>query len=735
MSWSEVAAAIAASDVSLCITLLANLTEPERRAMAADAMKVYREAHGERGPRRGVAFLAMLGTATLAEIKKAPLSWCESTVYDVLAARRPAWLGDWTEWVLSEPAWAWNVVRRMVREGLCGRPASDMYYLRMLEAAAHTPKQFLLSDPELLECEIWELFRIEGTSDLSLSGIEKYGRREAWVRTFVELAAEGKISRERLLDRSLDALESDFHQFRAGWFSRFHEALEPTTEERAARSERYLRLIASRIPPTVSLALRAVQTLCRAGRVAPADVLNSVPPAFYAKEKGTVSLALKLLDHCVAVDARLGAAAGSVALPALEHASADVREAALGFINAQGVAVTAPSPAPPVHPEAPPALPEKEPAGPILTVEELTLRLSKALENEGPPDELERVLDGVSRLCALRPPEFARLTAPLGKRAELLLAKSTRGCFRGHSVRALFCGLATAWLSGKVPESQGEPAPGLAGFLGARVREVAERAAAGVARPLSSIANVPHDERRVEFGWHRRDNDYHETRFRIEPPLPAVIPLDQPSLLAYTTRCENAEMLRWTTMVCPGNREGWFTAGCRAVGNNLDWWSAEWQNRVFFEPLLDSAQPFGKMGLILISLGLAAKEAGEGTLAADVLAASITDVRMTADVCGEMLARLFSWEHIKIGRVVARLGQVARFSELHRSVIREGIAAGLAETSLQPAALGAVLELLYELSAGANSVTPRGKLRELLAAQRGSNRAAAVARKLLSLRE
>src|SRR5258708_26559992 len=169
----------------------------------------------------------------------------------------------------------------------------------MLARGHRAPKQFLLDDPGLLEFEIWELFRIEGNSQLSLSGIEKYGHKGIWARTFVELAAEGRISRTRLLDQSLDALDSDFHQFRAGWFSRFHEALEPTLEERAARSGRYLRLIGSRIPPTVSLALKAVQPLCPADLLKPADVLAAIPAAVYAWGKGAVTLALRLVGRFV----------------------------------------------------------------------------------------------------------------------------------------------------------------------------------------------------------------------------------------------------------------------------------------------------------------------------------------------------------------------------------------------------------------------------------------------------
>jgi hypothetical protein len=44
-----------------------------------------------------------------------------------------------------------------------------------------------------------------------------------------------------------------------------------------------------------------------------------------------------------------------------------------------------------------------------------------------------------------------------------------------------------------------------------------------------------------------------------------------------------------------------------------------------------------------------------------------------------------------------------------------------------------VLELFYELSEATKSGPPKGKLRELLAGISGTNRAAAIARKVLKL--
>src|SRR5258706_6373538 len=118
---------MAAGDADGCVSLLAKLTEAERRALAADALLAHREAHRERianisrplkdpdraqaEARRATAFLAVLGTATLAEIKKAPSSWGDARVYDVLTARRPQWLENCCALVLNRRGLALSVGR------------------------------------------------------------------------------------------------------------------------------------------------------------------------------------------------------------------------------------------------------------------------------------------------------------------------------------------------------------------------------------------------------------------------------------------------------------------------------------------------------------------------------------------------------------------------------------------------------------------------------------------------
>ncbi len=124
--------------------------------------------------------------------------------------------------------------------------------------------------------------------------------------------------------------------------------------------------------------------------------------------------------------------------------------------------------------EAPlPARPEPVAISPIQDLDELIEAFSAVLENEEPPGEIERVLDGVARLCATKPDRFSGLAAPLIARAAKLPG-------------AVLSPLLMAWTRGTTRE----PTPAFASlmtFLSARVQEVAERAMAGRAAPLVGV--------------------------------------------------------------------------------------------------------------------------------------------------------------------------------------------------------------------------------------------------------
>src|SRR5262249_53114247 len=249
------------------------------------------------------ASCACLATFTLAEIKRddRKIGFVKpDLVYEIFANRKPEWLSEWAEWHTAEQLFSWPLVRRFVREKLCQKPRGEAYIQSTIAGlcAYHdntsTIYANLLADPDLLNDEIWRLFEIEGDKERTLAARDKYSREDnTWTVALLRLAEEKRISRDRLLDCTLSALVRDFKQFHAGWFSQSHEALKPTPAERIKRQAQYITLLGSRIPPTVSIALEALQIIAKEGKLDAKAVLGAIGPALWSPKKGTVESALR----------------------------------------------------------------------------------------------------------------------------------------------------------------------------------------------------------------------------------------------------------------------------------------------------------------------------------------------------------------------------------------------------------------------------------------------------------
>ena len=337
-----------------------------------------------------------------------------------------------------------------------------------------------------------------------------------------------------LLDASLDALAHDFAQFRAGWFSRFHDLLEPTSDEQWARRERYLALLGSSVPTTVSWALRIVDKIDKHEPLPAGGLIESLKPAVEARAKGTVAAALKLLLRIRKRDPDSRSAAALAATTALAHESSEVQSAAIDLLEQFGdltdealwrsVARYGSAVSPSVRPRLEKLItgreagvvvrPEKaadlskakanlamriaavpqelaELAGvpgawasledgrlglaalsfdgteiprldpmkavrPIADIDELIDVSAAVIEGRGEIDEIERVLDGISRLCDRRPADFAKRTGPLVKRALDIERRAKRpysgmtpfiGIGPEHDIR----GTIQAWLTDQLP--------------------------------------------------------------------------------------------------------------------------------------------------------------------------------------------------------------------------------------------------------------------------------------------
>ena len=330
------------------LDVFAKMTEAERRACAGPVGALFKDWYSTAFSFRQdkvpsvVRFpdalrIAMLATATPSELKRYSFHVIpqEFPLAAAIRALGPTWLDRWvSDLVEDSPHFVFRLAP-LWQQGLCRRPESDAFILSYY--AHHFSGPALDSDPDFLNHDVWRFFEVEGGGEFSLASHDKYSAPPSqWQTVLLRLCNEGKLDRQRLLDAALDALERDFGQFRAGWYSRFFNALDPTLDELAERAGRFYGLLSSTIPPTVSFALKALARLDKADRMVPEDLLASLGPALQARQKSTVTGALRLLASAAKKDPSCAQEAARLAATALISEAAEVQTRTLNLVEKLG---------------------------------------------------------------------------------------------------------------------------------------------------------------------------------------------------------------------------------------------------------------------------------------------------------------------------------------------------------------------------------------------------------------
>lgn len=118
--------------------------------------------------------------------------------------------------------------------------------------------------------------------------------------------------------------------------------------------------------------------------------------------------------------------------------------------------------------------------------------------------------------------------------------------------------------------------------------------------------------------------------------------------------------IRFAAGLLPSDLEPFFAEAALNMGNNVDWWEAQWHNRAYLDVLLDHSAPLGPMARLLLASALAGKEPGQTALAVDALAQVVQDGRMAASALGETLARLWATPLVKGARYAKSLAAAAQ---------------------------------------------------------------------------
>ncbi len=223
--------------------------------------------------------------------------------------------------------------------------------------------------------------------------------------------------------------------------------------------------------------------------------------------------------------------------------------------------------------------------------------------------------------------------------------------------------------------------------------------------------------------------------------LPKKVPTNIPSQLLQLNRDDEttpsfhdigttAGSIRWLATMWPAAYESFFAAGAECIFRNLDWWEAEWHNRCFLEPLLDSDTPLLDMGEVLLLCGLAGKEPGEHGLAVDITIQAISDGRLGTDNMGRMLTMGITSGHFNLPRLTKRLHDIANVSDLHAYVVMcsAETACPNADAKQLPRGIGDIFELLAEIGTQIERGIEKPECRSLLKKIAGSNKAAKAAK-------
>jgi hypothetical protein len=797
----NVNAAIKAADSDRVAELVINATEKERRELRKEITDSWWHQLDNR--KRATRQLARFGSATARQVASEwwTFSFTPDTspdlTYRVLAARGSEFFETVARNIIEQGVQRSAVlVRRALKEGVIDAPPDRDAYIRGIAVEVgggwvnrESAYDAVVRDSSLID-EIWQFFEVDCGTELTNAAAWSMDDRltihraeNRWVDALTRLADDGLLDRDRLLDASLDALQRDFRPSMVGWYAKLHEALKPTQDERQARVDRYLSLVSSPVPSVVKEGLAGLKAL--KADVPADDLARAAVGPLSQKQKNLAVEMLSLLARAAAREPELRPTVLEGVAIALAHERADVQERAVGLLErfpdeaprgallgyvdvvsptlrARVEALTGIESAPIVVVDdapVPPGRAEIVPIEPVASVDELIELSASLMEGQGDGDDLERFLDGVSRLCAERPQGFERRVAGLVKQAS---QGAEWGWFSGIG---LVQAVVNSWTRGAGASTRGLP-DSILGFLAHRAVEVAQRAAKKSPRPLLAMPThsgglidpdvLADREQRAGRVLNRPDgNDRLQAKLRslrdVRPisysrsvierdrwnqqvRLLNLIPHSVPdylgplrSTVAAIGRTHGSSIwldarawgswdalgVRWSLTTLPSHPEVAFAGAARLIADQLDA-NPQLHPQVVLEHGLNAHVPLGDVAWLAVAGGLVTKSPDLQRVATDMVVASIEDGRFDVDALADALGWLFENGFAKASRLQAPLRDVGRVSQRHAVAVLEVTEGLLARLGEAPHGLHAPLEVVLEHAARAGLVVKRPEARATL---------------------
>jgi hypothetical protein len=468
----------------------------------------------------------------------------------IIRDRRPDWLDDW----VANPAGAdlpFDILRGWIRDGVCAKPEVDCYYQSFawflmqvipyqLGKAVPPITQQLLADPPLL-ADIPHLFRIDSGAFGSTPWVKPDGPPdyETWSDALLKLLADGHLDRAELLQAAIDGLKINVGGNQLAGVHGFYKRMEPVQAELLLHHPSYIDLLGHPVSHVVTFAMEMLAKIRNYQDLQVERILPELPAALSKGSKAHALLALRLLKRIITRQNALTSGGVAVIGEALRHPNSDVQSAALDILGAHsaGIAVedlallqeTEPfvaasnrarfarllAPAAAINSGR--AMAEAAPCGaaipldyqpiesdriqsailhpedaitPIGSVGELIDAVLHATETVDSPDEVERIIEAISRLGTSRLADFDASVAPLLHR--LKAGGGTNGIiFETAGVRFALRDLLFTWLTGqhhRTPDWLWSYRRCKHGFvpIGTHLRAIATDIHRGRAKPLLS---------------------------------------------------------------------------------------------------------------------------------------------------------------------------------------------------------------------------------------------------------
>ena len=448
-TWDVLEQAVEAGDAERVAELCLALDEPRRDTLAQRTLALWQRPSSvfSQGAVGRAAETARLGLCPVPDDERDRLDPPSSRLEALVRSRPRAWRDAWAVWAAQhghrDRLAVWLTLRSLLREDLCDPPDSTCLMLQAL-ARHDAPAELLRAHPETFADDVFAPFHVDR--------VEWSAPHEAWEAALLELVADRTVSRDRALDETLAALLAMPEPVTAKGLVSFHDrGLRPTVAELDARRDGYLRLLESDRDALVGFALAVVLRIDRDRPLDGRELLDRIEPAVGLRAKThakrAVTLIGRVLDREPALDP-------SALFDALGHPSAEVQAEAVAVLErhpqpglAAYVEVVDPSlrarvdalageltsapalravtvPSPRLGPR--PRL--RDPIVPVEDVEELLELASALLEGLEDPDEIERFVDGLSRLCDVPVP---------ARRQKALLRRAAKGGQRPPPVARL----------------------------------------------------------------------------------------------------------------------------------------------------------------------------------------------------------------------------------------------------------------------------------------------------------